>query len=184
MSKNPPAYFPDNDLTRAFIGSNGSPVSGTPLPTTRSAALGRPADPPPLTNSEREELDRKAQALGILPKSEELEGTSYQSMSSALEAGAPVVKRVQPIAPATQYILPDFTRIDRIDLNRGVVVIGDLEFEIPKSDVDIFKKYSLTVARAAIDKRLTEALEEMSDDESEAGEPQEVQQVQEEKGTE
>lgn len=159
MSNNPPAFFPDNPLTRMLTDRNGFPVNGSSLPSTRSAALGKPlpAPLPPLSPEERAELDRKAIELGIMPPSETEMGSNYKSQEEAVSAGQPVVKE-QPAQSRVEYRLPDFTKIRAIDLTRDLVIIGTLEFKISKEDSAEFKKFAINVAREAVEKELTDAL--------------------------
>ena len=179
MSNNPPALYPDNPLTRALTDRNGSPVTGTPLPSTRSAVLGRAVTAPPeLTSEEREELDRKAVELGIMPKPD-FEASKYRTLTDALNAGASVAPPARSFAPV-EYRLPDFSKVGAIDLVRNVVIVGDLEFAITLDDSERFKKFAINVARNAIEKQFTDALRSLQQGDKDglsAGE--DVQQVQE-----
>lgn len=184
MSNNPPARYPDNPLTRVLTDRNGSPVTGTPLPSTRSAVLGKavPEAPPPLSVEERAELDKKAMELGIIPKDTTSEGTNYDSFASAITAGAPVLKPAVPVAP--KYSLPDFTKVGPIDLVKNVVTVGDIEFPISPADSDRFKKYALNVARTSIEQHLADALRALHQGgDDELGEGEEVQQVPADEGS-
>lgn len=54
--------------------------------------------------------------------------------------------------------LPDFTRVQGIDLLRGVCYVDDMEFTIPTQDSQDFRRYVVTVARNEILAKLQSAL--------------------------
>ena len=168
MSKNPPAQYPDNALTRMFTHSSGD------LPSTRSAAVGRPSTPAPLTPEERAELDRKAAELGI----------GYGAAPEMSPRPAPVAEPQPPAQPAPRTMaLPDFTNVRYIDLQRKMVAVGNMEFVVPDNDVYSFKKYAANLAYTAFQQRILDAMNAL-DGEAAADEPdEEVQPVQEDEGS-
>jgi len=152
----------------------------------QSADLGREVqEPPALSAEERAALDQAAREAGV--KDDRLgtanpvaEDGAYSSLEEALAAGAPVVQptpvveRVPagalglamarggmyapPRVPVAREVrLPDFTRVEGIDLLRDCVMIDGMEFPIAEHDALDFKQYVVMVARNAILIKLTEA---------------------------
>lgn len=180
-----PVYL-DNPMTRMMDRAaqrNESrrevPIETGTSPAVRSAAVGREVDSlPPLTDSERAELDAKAQELGILPPAEGTEGL-YATMEEAIKAGAAVEKpatvpdrRDLSVAGAAgdsrmtarevmsrEYArLPDFKKVGGINLILDELYVDGMAFPLPKADADEFRLYAIQIANAAIVNRLNEAV--------------------------
>lgn len=166
MSNNEPGTTYSNPFTRMIerVQSAGglveSPVTGSALPSVRTAAMNTP---PPLTIEEREELDAKARELGLLGDEPEGEANPYPSLEAAISTGAPVESRVT----AREFLasrsasfprLPDFAQVGGIDLIRGVVYLDGMEFPIPEGDVAKYRLYVIEIAHADITRRLAEAM--------------------------
>jgi hypothetical protein len=128
--KNTPAETPTNDFTRMIElvharnqgvpvdlpRSIGVPIAGTPLPSARSADLGRPVDLPPadrpLTPDEIDDLNRQALASGLVqgPVNPAIARTletvepdaQYASLEDAIRAGASVDMDEAAIEEAAQ----------------------------------------------------------------------------------
>lgn len=171
--------YPQNELTRLIeqtaaenrSGLHGGGVaSATPLPSVQSADFGRvlPADAP-LTEEERAELNRKAVEAGI--HDERLgvpaPASAYESLGAAVAAGAQVTvptermipKRSTPtVVPRDSARLPDFRKVEGIDLLRSRVWIDGMEFPITEEDARGFKEFVVETARAAIMVALSEAI--------------------------
>ncbi len=161
-------------------------ASATPLPTVQSADLGREVPPSPeMSAEERAELDRLAVAAGV--KDERL-GTAgpeapqgaYASLEEAMAAGAPVnqptpepvIERVPagtrgialqqqaraPVRTIVQPRLPDFRKVEGIDLVQNRVVLDGMDFPITDEQAAEFKQFVVEVARTAIMDRLNEAV--------------------------
>jgi hypothetical protein len=170
---------PDNDYTRMIemvSSQNRSGMRGvasaTPLPTAQSADVGRVADPPPpMSSEERANLDRLAIEAGV--KDDRLASADpgqYPSLEEAVAAGAPVKPNYTPRALMSRERmtareamaistprLPDFRRVEGIDLLRDRILIDGMEFPIPVDDAVHFKQYVVSIAKAAIMKMLNEA---------------------------
>ena len=182
MSNNPSGRMPNNPLTRMLEdasrmrveGRREVPVNSGDLPSARSASIGRiVTDPPPLSPAEKEELDAKARELGLLPP-EGTESSNYVSQEAALQAGAPVERLTATEVIASQGgfaknrqpasfgggipRLPDFTKVEGIDLLRNVIYVDSMEFSIPKVDADEFRLYAIRIARETITKKLNDAM--------------------------
>src|SRR6267142_2823450 len=156
-------------------------ASASPLPTAQSADLGKQVEElPPLTQEERDHLDRMAVEAGVRdPRIGTVEGVppTYGSLEEAIAAGAsvnpPVVERYTPgmqgmvrgsdrqIAReflATRSRLPDFRQVEGIDLLRGYALVDGMEFPISPEKAAEFKKFVVETARAAIMKSMEEAV--------------------------
>jgi len=171
--------FPQNHLTQLIdrvkeenqmYGGRGpveSTVSAGPTPTVRSSSLG-PSVPeaPPMSAEENEEANRKLRALGILPPDPEADA-AYGSLEEAMEAGMPVERppmgepialhrptRPMPNVARTSMPdaprLPDFSKVQGIDLIRNVVYIDGMEFAISEEDSRDMRVYVVTTASNAI----------------------------------
>ncbi len=173
--------YPDNDLTRMIealrsgnlAGSHGGGVaSASPLPTVRSADLGRMTpDPPPLTFEEQEALDQQARAAGMsdhrLPEGVIAGSEGYATMEDALAAGSPIERvaqvRIESRQTAREFLrrssrLPDFRNVEGIDLVKCEVLLDGMTFPIAGDDVVKFKQFVVETAHAAIMNSLKEAM--------------------------
>src|SRR5712675_24479 len=165
----------------------GGVASALPLPTVRSADLGQEVQNP-LTFEEREELDAQARAAGILDPSlgnvsPETGAAQYATLEEAMAAGSPVAGATlltsDPVtarmrSPRGQQFLqqfipqfaaapspmrmPDFKRVQYIDLEHGFVVVDGMEFPMPEEDVREHKQYAITRVMDVINEKITEAL--------------------------
>lgn len=173
--------YPKNELTRVLEetsrlnagGRAAGVASATPMPTVQSADVGRMVpELPSLTPEERAELDRKAVEAGI--KDERItipEDSPYNTLEAALAAGAPVrMPSMQAIpAPslgrqtareflARESRLPDFFKIEGIDLISNVVWVDGMSFPITPVEAADFKVFVVNKARNSIMEKLTEAM--------------------------
>lgn len=106
-----PLEFPDNPLTRMIAGRGA--ISATPAPTVKSSAWGM-ATPAP---EEQAELDAKLQAyLG----------------GPAPETPLPKIT-VKEEAPVRKSRI-NFNNVQRIDLEREVIIVDDMEFPLTPED--------------------------------------------------
>jgi len=176
---NLPGRSYDNPLTRAIANLSatneqlraGAVVTGEPLPSSRSAAVGREAVAlPPLTIEERAALDAKAAELGFGPAAEE-QGP-YGSFEAAAAAGAPVEQEYVPQADRAYAAitgrdtarvveiprLPNFQNIGGIDLIRDVVYIDGMEFPITKTEGDAMRQFAVNTAYAFVMDQMNAAM--------------------------
>jgi hypothetical protein len=187
MNHMPSSY--NNPLTRMIEGlsahnaenrGSGAVVTGAPLPSSRSAAVGTIVEQPaPMSESERAEADAKLIELGIMP-ADGGEPNTYSSVEDAVRAGAPVeipvtmnfrktevdmARNERQIFVAGQKSgpvrLPDFTKVGGIDLIRDVVYLDGMEFAIPKDHADEFRVYVIQRVREVITEQLKTALESL-----------------------
>jgi len=181
--------YPDNEFTRMIemtraenAGSRPGVASATPMPTVRSADLGREVvDPPPLSPAEIEERNRLAREAGVVdPRIGPTETPGpYASLEEAVAVGAPVpmtarefigAQKQAPLDVRELYMrpgrviglgpvsrMPDFRNVEFIDLKLGVVRIDGMEFAMPRGDVIEYKQYVIAIARQAIMDQLEEA---------------------------
>ena len=171
--------FPQNHLTQLIdrvreenqmYGGRGpveSTISAGPTPTARSSSLG-PSVPvlEPMSDAENEEANKKLRELGILPPDPTADG-AYGSLEEAMEAGMPVERPVveqaiathRPVRPMPNVSrtsmpdsprLPDFSKVQGIDLIRNVVYIDGMEFAISEEDSRDMRVYVVTTASNAI----------------------------------
>lgn len=172
--------MPNNPLTRAmddFAAHNqqlraggGAVITGEPLPSVRSAAVGREVvAQAPLSEAERAELDAKAIELGLMPRPEGESGP-YASFEEAAAAGAPVQRPVQVITKTTDWRepsmsmdsretarafiqqprLPDFSKVYGVNLLDGTVIVDGMEFAMPASDANEFRLYCIRLVQASV----------------------------------
>jgi hypothetical protein len=201
MNHMPSSY--NNPLTRMIEGlsahnaenrGSGAVVTGAPLPSSRSAAVGTIVEQPaPMSESERAEADAKLIELGIMP-ADGGEGGLYSSREAAEAAGAPVeipvttsfvrTERgpieVRPSAGRTSspVRLPDFTKVGGIDLIRDVVYLDGMEFAIPKDHADEFRVYVIQRVREVVTEQLQAALSSLMPPTVEVVSGEDVQPVQ------
>jgi len=228
-----PAAFPNNEWTQMIEAvrarnlrgapmpaDEGVPQVGTPMPTVRSAELGRPVAPPadnpdrPLTAQEIEELNQAALQSGLVvgPVNPSLartldggggsDDTSYATLEEAIAAGAPVgadeaavaegamrFREPMPTSPtipvrsprmvvgaqrqtAREFIaaqpqlprLPDFKKVQMIDMVNGKVYVDGLEFSLELGELKTLRKFCVTKAKDQIQKALDAALKELAED--------------------
>lgn len=178
-------HFPKNNLTRmmeevaarnAAGGSRAGVASATPMPTAQSADVGRLVpETAPLTPDEKVELDRLAIEAGVKDERLEVslggEAGQYKSLEEALAAGAPIEKAAEaaqlaPLPPqrgtAREFLarstrLPDFRRVQTIDLVQNQVWVDDMSFPITEVEAVEFKRFVVEKARDSIMEKLTEA---------------------------
>jgi hypothetical protein len=170
--------FPENEFTQMIerlssdnrSGVRGAGVaSATPMPTAQSADLGRVVPDRPLTPEERATLDRMAVEAGVrderLPGSAEAQPT-YQTLEEAIRAGAAVEDTVVRVPVGARNLaplpsvprMPDFRRVEGIDLERGLALVDGMSFPIPPEMVAEYKLAVVEVARDAIMEKLEEAV--------------------------
>jgi hypothetical protein len=194
----------------------GVPVVGTPMPSVRSADLGKrvrqPVDDPnrPLSAAEIEELNKAAIASGLVrgpvnpsiarTLGGEVEDSPYASLEEAIAAGAPVGADAEAIAegaaafreptlvaPVIQVRtpvgmrrmtasespvgsaaalprLPDFKKVQMIDMVNGKVYVDGLEFAIEPGELKMLRKFCVTKAKDQVQKALDAALKELAED--------------------
>lgn len=238
--KNTPVTLPNNQLTQMIelIAARnagqavmppsmmGVPIAGTPLPTARSADLGRPVMVPdvpmpptdrPLSAEEIEELNRAAVASGLVqgpvnPGIANTLGTQdddmggYASLEDAIRAGAsvgmsedetedaavrhrdpmpstPVVRvrtpvggqrvtpgSVRPVRTAEEPALPklpNFKKVQMIDLVNGKVYVDGLAFDTTPDELKMLRKFAVKKVKEQIQAMLDAALAEDVDGEPE-----------------
>jgi hypothetical protein len=173
--------------TRRLNESGGmrsaGPVSAGPEPTVRSAAMGQPVvEMAPLSPEERAELDARARELGLMPAAEQEEGTKYNTLEEAIAAGQSVNTPPPPVSDPTERMtareflgrrdaqvpvrarvvettrLPDFSKVQGIDLVRSVALVDGLEFALDPATVIDLRTLVLGVARDQILRQFDEAL--------------------------
>ncbi len=165
-----------------------STVSAGPTSTVRSSSLGPVVpSAPPMSEAENAEANAKLRALGILPP-DPLADAAYGSLEEAIAAGAPVdainlevqphmtgspstlktdhlFKRpgrtimvsAEPSMPSAPH-LPDFSKVQGIDLIRNVVYIDGMEFLISEEDSRDLRVYVVQTASNAITAQFTNVL--------------------------
>lgn len=197
MSHNPPASYPENpwtqmiEETRRLNEAGGmrsaGPVSAGPEPTVRSAAMGQPVvELPPLSPDERAELDAHARELGLMPGEVQEEGSKYATLEEAIEAGrsvhppAPVGQPMDPTdrPTASQFLararvvettrLPNFSKVQGIDLVRSVALVDGLEFALDQDTIVSLRTLVLGIAREQVMAQFDAALMEGTEDGDEA----------------
>ena len=158
------AFIKDNELTRAMdylsaqnrgkalgrghSGQNLHHVSADPLPSVSTPNMrALDGEPPPLVSN--------------LPPEEQ----ARLALLAAQYTGEPVQEYIPPpsASPATYNIpprsgLPNFARVQTIDLVNGVIVIDGLEFGMQRSDVTELKRWCVEAAMSAISTKLATAL--------------------------
>jgi len=163
------------------------PVSAGPEPTVRSAAMGQSVpELPPLSPEERAALDEEARKLGLIPGAQKEEGTIYGTLEEAIAAGQSVHGPITTTQSATVNLnpdrmtaleflarwdnlpvqarvvemtrLPDFSKVQGIDLIRSVAYVDGLEFPLDAATVSDLRTLVLGVARDQILRQFDEAL--------------------------
>jgi hypothetical protein len=131
------------------------PIDLGASPASRSAAVGKEV---PLSEEERTYLDRKAQELGIIPAPEG-DGGAYTSMDAALAAGTPVPgQHNSPVRdPHGVVKLPDFTKVDGINLILDVFYVDGMEFPIDKRVADGFRLWAIQTASGFVMEKMNAA---------------------------
>ena len=231
--KNTPSVTPVNDYTRlielvharnqgvpvTLPHSVGVPVSGTPMPSARSADLGRAMEPPadrPLSPEEIDELNRQALASGLVqgPVNPSLARTletvepdaQYASLEDAIRAGAsvdmdseqveeaaqrhrepgapPIVRVRKPVGGAvvptgtvgrpvkevlTLPTLPDFKKVQMIDLVNAKVYVDGVEFTVAPDELKMLRKFAMTKAKEQVQALLDAALKSLAEDSDDTG---------------
>jgi hypothetical protein len=196
---NQPAIEKDNALTRvmrqvaqtnAEAGlpagrSAGGPANIEPPTRVRSAPMRTAIPLKPLTAEEKNDLDQKAKALGIMPKDEldELREADEDDEAPAF-AAAPVPapafiprpgsirnprRAVAPseiTARATETgrvslgrpQLPDFRKVESFDLTTNTIYVDGMSFPIPPEDVFPMKSYAVQIVLDHVVAQLAKAL--------------------------
>lgn len=119
-----------------------SVVSSNPAPTVRSSSFGTV---PELSPEEKAERDAKLVELGILPPPEPVEET-------AEPAPIPMVRSPRMVvgpAPQTPTVprLPNFARVQGINLILKVVHVDGMDFPISEKDAEDLRIYAMETAR-------------------------------------
>ncbi len=169
------------------------PVSAGPEPTVRSAAMGQPVvELPPLSPEERAELDAHARELGLIPGEAEEQGSKYATLEEAIEAGrsvhppAPVGQPTDPTdrMTAREFLarqenlpirarvvettrLPNFSKVQGIDLVRSVALVDGLEFALDQDTIVSLRTLVLGIAREQVMAQFDQALMEGQDGDAE-----------------
>ena len=172
-----------------IMGTPGPAVRSADLGRPVSAPVVR--IPPPLTPEEIAENTRAAVAAGLIPPQEAEEMGKYGSLEEAIAAGAPVDADAEAVAagaavfrepappvgarqPVVRQVvvpastaalpkLPDFKKVQMIDLVRGKAYVDGLEFGLDASEVKMLRKFCVTKAREQIQKSLDAALKELAE---------------------
>ena len=142
----------DANASRGALAGRGIrpiPIEGGPA--VRSAAMARPPLPP----AEKERLDKLAAAQGIGP-GDEPEGAEavVDILREALTPLAPPNMN----KPSSFRSLPDFTRVQALDLVNGIAIVDGMEFAIPEDDIRDMKGYVVQLVTDAITARVADAL--------------------------
>lgn len=116
-----PLEFPDNPLTRAMASppTTRGGISATPPPSVKSGAWGTA---PKMTEKERQELDEKLATL-----------MAERPMEQSVPEQAVELFKFQPSQSRKARV--NFNNIQRIDLEREVIVVDDMEFPLAPDDV-------------------------------------------------
>lgn len=115
-------------------------VSSGAAPTVRSASLG---PLPELTDAEKAERDAKLIELGILPKPAEVEQPEVQEQAPVVSIAMNQRQVSKPEVPR----LPNFARVQGIDLVRKVVYVDGMEFPVSEQDASDMRIYAMETAR-------------------------------------
>lgn len=116
-----PLEFPDNPLTRAMAAppTTRGGISATPPPAVKSGAWGTT---PKMSEKEQQELDAKLAAFMA----------GHSDMQPPPEPQAELF-RFPPVQNKKARV--NFNNIQRIDLEREVIVVDDMEFPLAPEDV-------------------------------------------------
>jgi len=171
-----PVEYPDNPWTRLIeraaalnasgeYRGGGGAASADPRPTVSSAAMGRETVvEPELTMEERAALDQKAVELGIMSPEDATFIPEFTQQEDPLAAH--LAARKVGTSIATQRIVheftasarfPDFTRVESIDLVRGVVILDGMDFPIHQEEVISLKQYVVDTAKKVVLQKLADA---------------------------
>lgn len=157
--------------------SAGGPANVDPPTRVRSGAMRTPIPVKPLTSEEKAELDRRAKALGIMPKDEldelaeseeeEEEKELLEAKRSTIPIPGTLRKSQQPSfygppipSSVTQSQLPDFTQVQRFDLTTNTIYVDGMSFPIPPEDVIAMKSYAVQIVLDHVVAQLAKALVE------------------------
>lgn len=167
------AHTPNNEFTQMIerVAGHNSGGRGTASTfvggesiTARSSSLGTEVTTE-LTTEERERLDAEAIRLGIMPHPEGIGAGQYHTLDDAVRAGMPVVppdySHMNIPAVPTSPRLPDFSKIQGLDLVQGLLYVDGMEFPMPDVDVVEFKRYAIRVVQFAIQERLAASFTEL-----------------------
>ncbi len=157
---------------------SGAPVTALTGPRVSSAEmLAGPRELTPAEAAEQADLDRKAREIGILPPAEEGEVapenrmTAREIMEAALPPQAGPVKVSIPALSAgvpltnTTFLeprLPDFTKIQGIDLIRNVAYVDTFEIPLSEEFVKEVKGVILDLAVDLVTAKLAEAIKTLN----------------------
>jgi hypothetical protein len=161
----------------------GGVASAIPLPSVQSADLGREVPMQTFAPGEREELDRLAREAGVVdPRvgSTVTEATNYATLEEAMAAGESVKAPPPPtsdptmvpvrlpvgamVLPVNRLVptVPDFNKVEGIDLVTGRVVLGGMDFPLPEEKVRELKRLVIETAQAAIMEKMQAALQALA----------------------
>jgi hypothetical protein len=149
--------------------------------------MGQPVvELPPLSPDERAELDAHARELGLMPGEVQEEDSKYATLEEAIEAGrsvhppAPVGQPMDPTdrPTARQFLararvvettrLPNFSKVQGIDLVRSVALVDGLEFALDQDTIVSLRTLVLGIAREQVMAQFDAALMEGTEDGDEA----------------
>lgn len=161
----------------------GAAIQAVTGPRVSSAEmLAGPRELSPAEQAEQAELDRKARSIGIMPPLEEEESTPDNRMTAReiMEAALPmreIMETALPVdTPAQRSIgkltkefiaqfpepaaprLPDFTKIQGIDLIRNVAYVDTFEIPLPDAFVNEVKGVVLNLAVNLVTEQLAKAM--------------------------
>lgn len=162
---NPIAREPNNEFTQMIhrLGTMRSGrvegvVSATPTPSARSASIG-PKEEAPLSEGEKAQLDAKLAALG------------YPQEAQAQPEPVTVAGTMPPLFMPGSYsvpTLPNFDKVQSIDLSGACVWIDGLAFPISEQDARNLRQYAIRTAAKAIEESLTSALNSLTPEATDA----------------
>jgi hypothetical protein len=153
---------------------SGAPVQILNGPRVTSAAM--MAEPVILDPAEQERLDAAARAIGILPPAEEesgytreeaeAQGAPVREDTSRMTAREVVALGGMHIPPIVEHLdsprLPDFTKMQGIDLMRKVAYVDMFEVELPDKLVNDLKGEILHLAVELVTRKLADAMMQLN----------------------
>lgn len=157
-----PAYEKDNPITRIarqvadHNAGAGMMRSYGPQVRVESAAMHQPVELPP---GEQARLDALAAQHGV-PMSDLGEAEEAQHRGPSLAETARLsFGAYAPVAPPR---LPDFTKIEGIDLKRGEVIVDGLRFPVPADDLRDMWGYAMVIVKEAVMAQFERALAQVT----------------------
>jgi len=164
-----------NQNRGALAGRNvGTPTMQRPRVTTAPMMA-----PPELTPEEKRELDIQAVNAGVLSADEvpDYPGKNLMIEVEKIPSWDPSEHRLPEkdfISRATPR-LPDFSRVQGLDLERGVAMIDGFEIPLPEADIDKNRTYIIGLAKEYFNNKLTEALAQYGKSDSQEEKTKKVQ---------